>query len=151
MNALLGESGPYDPDHREPLRLIPQTDGLSNGWWVFRGKILRLEDADNSVRDELLLRIKHAVLREEKLLARIRREVEAFENLERIPAARRGRIPESVRLFVWQRDEGHCAKGGSREQLEFDHIIPVALGGSNTERNIQLLCERCNREKGKNL
>jgi len=55
---------------------------------------------------------------------------------------------ESVRLFVWQRDKGQCAKCGSRERLEFDHIIPLAPGGSNTERNIQLLCEACNRSKG---
>ncbi|MGH9199405.1 MAG: HNH endonuclease [Acidimicrobiia bacterium] len=31
---------------------------------------------------------------------------------------------------------------------EFDHIIPLATGGSNTERNVQLLCESCNRQKG---
>jgi 5-methylcytosine-specific restriction endonuclease McrA len=39
-------------------------------------------------------------------------------------------------------------KCGSQRSLEFDHIIPVALGGSNTARNIQLLCEGCNRAKG---
>jgi 5-methylcytosine-specific restriction endonuclease McrA len=37
---------------------------------------------------------------------------------------------------------------GSRERLEYDHIIPVSRGGSNTVRNIELRCERCNRSKG---
>lgn len=50
--------------------------------------------------------------------------------------------------FVWQRDRGQCVKCGSRERLEFDHIIPLVAGGSSTERNIQLLCETCNRSKG---
>jgi 5-methylcytosine-specific restriction endonuclease McrA len=27
-------------------------------------------------------------------------------------------------------------------------IIPVISGGSSTERNVQLLCEPCNRSKG---
>src|SRR5713101_8557469 len=58
---------------------------------------------------------------------------------------------EDVRLFVWQRDRGQCVKCGSKQRLEFDHIIPVAAGGSNTERNIQLLCESCNRAKGSTI
>jgi 5-methylcytosine-specific restriction endonuclease McrA len=57
-------------------------------------------------------------------------------------------IAESVRLFIWQRDRGQCVKCGSQKRLEFDHIIPIAEGGSSTERNIQLLCETCNRSKG---
>lgn len=60
----------------------------------------------------------------------------------------RDRIPESVRTEVWRRDGGKCARCGSRERLEFDHIIPVSKGGGNTARNIELLCEKCNRSKG---
>ncbi len=32
--------------------------------------------------------------------------------------------------------------------LEFDHIVPAALGGSHQSENLQLLCRSCNRRKG---
>jgi hypothetical protein len=56
-------------------------------------------------------------------------------------------IPDDVKMFVWNRDKGRCVNCGSQENLEFDHIIPISKGGSNTERNLQLLCEKCNRSK----
>ena len=56
-------------------------------------------------------------------------------------------IPSEVRREVWRRDGGKCVKCGSRVKLEYDHIIPVSKGGSNTARNIELLCEVCNRAK----
>ena len=60
-------------------------------------------------------------------------------------------ISDEVRLRVWRRDEGKCVKCSSQERLEYDHIIPVSKGGSNTERNVQLLCEKCNREKSNSI
>ena len=57
------------------------------------------------------------------------------------------RIPQDVKDAVWRRDEGKCVECGSNEDLEFDHIIPHSRGGANTYRNIQLLCEKCNRQK----
>ncbi|MFP4526019.1 MAG: HNH endonuclease [Bacteroidales bacterium] len=56
-------------------------------------------------------------------------------------------ITETVRHEIWRRDKGRCVKCGSQINLEFDHIIPVSKGGANTARNIQLLCEKCNRSK----
>ena len=57
-------------------------------------------------------------------------------------------IPQSVRHAVWRRDQGRCVECGSNERLEYDHIIPLSRSGSNTERNLRLLCEGCNRRKG---
>ena len=64
---------------------------------------------------------------------------------------RRESIPQAARVEVWQRDGGRCVDCDSQEKLEFDHIIPVAMGGGNTSRNLQLLCETCNRRKGASL
>ena len=63
-------------------------------------------------------------------------------------APRREAIPERVRHEVWRRDRGSCVECGSRARLEFDHIVPVSRGGSNSTRNIELRCEPCNRRKG---
>lgn len=59
----------------------------------------------------------------------------------------RQKIPESVRSEVWRRDGGKCSNCGSRDKLEYHHIIPFSKGGSNTARNIELLCMECNRMK----
>ncbi len=60
-------------------------------------------------------------------------------------------ISSDVRREVWRRDGGKCVRCGSRERLEYDHIVPVSKGGSNTARNIELLCENCNRSKSDSI
>lgn len=61
------------------------------------------------------------------------------------------RITQEVMDKVWNRDEGKCIECGSNQNLEFDHIIPFSKGGANTYRNIQLLCESCNRSKSNKI
>ncbi len=60
-------------------------------------------------------------------------------------------IPRDVRQRVWQTYGGQCAECASDQYLEFDHIIPVARGGGNSETNIQLLCRKCNLKKSDNI
>lgn len=60
-------------------------------------------------------------------------------------------INPEVKREVWRRDNGQCVLCESKEKLEFDHIIPFFKGGSNTARNIQLLCEPCNRKKSSKI
>ena len=62
------------------------------------------------------------------------------------------RIPMRVRDEVWRRDGGRCsyvAKDGAccgeRGWLEFDHVLPYALGGrSDDPGNLRLLCRTHN-------
>ncbi len=43
---------------------------------------------------------------------------------------------------------GKCAKCGSTENLEIDHVWPRSLGGPTTPDNLQVLCKECNQKKG---
>ena len=70
---------------------------------------------------------------------------------EKHSQTKRKSIPQDVKDKVWNRDGGECVECSSSENLEFDHIIPVAKGGSNTYRNLQLLCEPCNWYKKDNI
>jgi hypothetical protein len=65
------------------------------------------------------------------------------------PSARPRHIPAEVKRAAWLRDGGKCvwplASGGvcgSTRQLELDHIVPVARGGSSTVDNLRVTC-RC--------
>ncbi len=73
------------------------------------------------------------------------RKIRAAE--EAVEGHRRARIPDDVRLFVWERDEGRCVRCGAEDDLQFDHVIPVARGGGIAPENVQILCGDCNRLK----
>lgn len=77
------------------------------------------------------------------------------------PGESRSRVPPSwVKRTVWRRDRGRCsfrAPDGRRCEssagLQFDHVVPWALGGpSDDPANIRLLCRNHNRlEAGRTL
>jgi hypothetical protein len=64
---------------------------------------------------------------------------------------RRGRyIPFKIKIRVVRRDNYTCQECGVHlkdDEVEFDHIIPHAKGGSAEEHNIRLTCFDCNRDK----
>ena len=60
-------------------------------------------------------------------------------------------IPAAVKRAVSERDERRCTfvseagkRCGERQFLEYDHIEPVAHGGTSTVENIRLLCRAHN-------
>jgi hypothetical protein len=128
--------------------VVVMTDSSSKKrWWMFRGDFYWEDEgySETEVKVLILDRIAQKEKKIQRAIARISQDSRDESSATRQP------IPDDVKMFVWQRDGGRCVKCGSKENLEFDHIVPLSKGGSNTERNLQLLCERCNRSKGGNL
>lgn len=64
----------------------------------------------------------------------------------------RGKVSNKVRFAIYKRDHYRCRKCGRRtDDLEIDHIIPIARGGKSTYDNLQTLCHRCNYLKGSDI
>jgi hypothetical protein len=152
LPPLIGKSVPLDV----PLLLGERQDhvgDLSGGYslFYFRGHLFMPERAprDASEREEVTLRIKKAAYDEEFALSSLRAAVANLEAAIEFQKSgpKRDPIPEEVKLLVWARDGGCCVRCGSNQELHFDHIIPVAKGGGNSEANIQILCQPCNLRK----
>jgi len=73
---------------------------------------------------------------------------EDFTQPVQLQPERRRVIPTAVKLAVWKRDGGKCTKCGATAELHFDHVVPVAKGGTSLlAENIQILCARHNLQK----
>ncbi|MFD4905005.1 HNH endonuclease [Kitasatospora purpeofusca] len=53
----------------------------------------------------------------------------------------------SRRTRVLARDRFRCQRCGSRTELEVDHLVPVARGGSWEPDNLWTLCRTCHQVK----
>ena len=116
--------------------------------WAYKNFLLQVSYDEYLTDEEISLRIKLHVLDHEKEIEEIRSQIRFLEQiLKKGELGKREHIPEHIKMYVWRRDKGRCVECDSKENLEFDHIIPVSRGGSNTERNIQILCGKCNRVK----
>lgn len=112
-------------------------------WWMFRGRFFW---EDEGLTADEVMALAHE--RERRRRRRIDRAVDMMLADAGAAGPRREAIPEEVRRQVFRRDGGRCSRCGSGELLQFDHVIPVALGGASTADNLQLLCAPCNRDKG---
>ena len=127
---------------------------------LINSKKLSLKDAfynekmayENSILEAEKEQIRKDLLEKERV-RNLRKQVkkELQETMQINSTRKRESIPQDIQDKVWLRDGGKCVLCGSQENLEFDHIIPFSKGGANTYRNLQLLCENCNRRKSNKI
>lgn len=53
------------------------------------------------------------------------------------------------KLYKLQNGKCPCCKEPLGDDYHIDHVVPIALGGTNTDNNVQLLRKRCNLQKNK--
>lgn len=79
------------------------------------------------------------------------------ENQNKEIKEKRRSFNNSLRYDIMKRDSFKCILCGaspatnSKTELEIDHIVPIAKGGSNKESNLQTLCKNCNIGKSNKL
>ncbi|HEX2907840.1 MAG TPA: HNH endonuclease [Phototrophicaceae bacterium] len=79
--------------------------------------------------------------------------------LDKKGVIKRQHIPQWVKKAVYFRDQGRCVlcqkdlSGllSTDRSLQYDHIVPLNLWGTNDPCNIQLLCDKCNNSKSGDL
>lgn len=135
-----------DPEIRKQMNRPVRTS--RQDVWIYKNYLLQVICNEYMNGEEITLYIKDYVFNHEREIEEIRNRIQTMERVLKIGgASKRESISEHVRMYVWRRDGSKCVECGSIRNLEFDHIIPVSKGGSNTARNIRILCENCNRSK----
>lgn len=125
---------------------VPVAD-MGNGrqYWMFEGNFYWTTETLDA-RDVLAL-VRERERNAQRKLERARTLLEVDDS----PRLHRQSITREMRRAVYERDGGRCVECGSTFDLQYDHVIPVVMGGASTVDNLQLLCSRCNRDKGGSL
>jgi NAD-dependent dihydropyrimidine dehydrogenase PreA subunit len=123
---------------QRPVRL--RAEARRTLWW-FRDRFY-WDDDDHLAED-----VKALVLQRGRRDERRLKSARALMRGEANGSPARAPIPQAVARTVFERDGDKCLECGSCEDLQFDHIIPVALGGATSPENLQILCGDCNRSK----
>lgn len=116
-------------------------------YWQFQNRFYSTtEDLDAAAVHALL------VTRQRRQQQQVDRaqQIVALDYEPRNSAARRG-IPDDVKQLVWTRDMGRCRNCGATAELQYDHVIPYSMGGSDSPENLQILCGPCNRRKSASI
>lgn len=124
---------------------VPVVYNSQRKWWAF-GSAYFWDNAGYAAQDVMAL-LRDRERRQDQEL----RRAHMLLNAESSGKQQRHTITKEMRRLVYERDGGACAECGGQFNLQYDHVIPVALGGATSIDNLQLLCQDCNLEKSASI
>jgi hypothetical protein len=105
-----------------------------------------------SLTEVLKFAVKESIKKRDLSVSSVKQRATAADG--KLQTSERIQLPVSVKREVWRKSQGQCCyrhegrRCNSRFQLEVDHIISLANGGTNVISNLQLLCRKHNQMKG---
>lgn len=145
---ILAQAAAYYAANREREYAKKKAHRLANSEYFAQYRAARRKQSAEYQRNRL---------EENRDLARKRRQKDPekfriyLNNRRAMKIQAGGRLSKgiSVQLMSLQKSKCACCKVDLRKSgHHLDHIIPLVLGGSNRDSNIQLLCPKCNLSKG---
>jgi 5-methylcytosine-specific restriction endonuclease McrA len=137
-------------DQRAVYRVLYETRGGPLTMNEIRSRVTGLTGANNAQTDRRLRELRDVF--DIPTLREGRRYVYLLTGRRAEPRDRRGGLSAAARARVFQAYGARCAWCGRtpREdgvKIVVDHIVPLDLGGADSEENCQLLCEEDNHAK----
>jgi 5-methylcytosine-specific restriction endonuclease McrA len=116
----------------EPINILPWKRAMN---LLCRGKVEVLAEYDREIRSiSFTVRLPS--------ILRLLRYVKIRKKVQRVKFSRAN---------IYKRDRHTCQYCGKKcgpEDLTFDHVVPIVLGGTKTWENIVTCCVECNHRKG---
>jgi hypothetical protein len=140
QNGLFYKAAKEYSKRKKRPEMVKVYEKLHTGIWVYNGTFRLIDSWQEQQDNRKVFKFKLEITEEDSPNKQNRQQKPVLEH-DRM-------IPPEVKLEVWKRDKGKCAKCGSPDNLHFDHIIPFSKGGSSlTVENIQILCAKHNLSK----
>lgn len=137
--ACKAQVAAYDTAHREERRLRAQARRDADGGKKSRETANRYSAANREICAERA-----------RMFRRKNPEVKRRSQHKRRAAGLKGGLSMGItkKLMALQRARcANCRTSLRRIKFHLDHVMPLALGGTNIDSNIQLLCQPCNQTK----
>src|SRR6185312_11961653 len=115
----------------QPVQLVSHEERV---YWLFKD-CFWWEDEGLGADDVKALVLQRMRRRERQLAT-----AHSLMRAEEAGQAARPPVPIEIRRAVFERDGGRCVECGGGFDLQYDHVIPLSLGGATTLPNLQLLC-----------
>jgi len=138
---MLRDEDSIEHYRRKIVHSMPGTRLIRDGLLVKEGDTYSLSKAFDGLSEDQIKQVTQIL---EDRIAEYTQQRNPFgdKNLDPVPSSRRFQILKRAGARCEL-----CGKSAKDEQIDVDHIVPRAKGGSNDISNLQALCRSCNGAK----